>query len=194
MLSKFEKGTINKELKGIVDEYKNNYEAMRKASETKYKTTLQPGAIFHQKNGFYFEEDRQAFNAVCNRLKVKAHDIITKAELEVMEKNLTAPSTEAVNVVTLLNTRQNVSADEIDQLMTKYGLDCPMVYKALHEKAESLGYHDFKQHPITEQAENIANMSRTIDSAISCASAENSIVTSTAALNVTIDQAFSIEE
>lgn len=194
MLSKYEKERINKELKGIVDEYKRSYETMRTASEAKYKTTLQPGATFHPRSGFYYDEDRQAFNAVCDRLKEKAHDLVNKATLEVMEKNLTAPSTEAVNMVTLLNARQNVSAEEIDQLMTKYGLDCPMVYKALHEKARSLGYHDFKPHPIAEEAENIEAMTRAIDSAISSNRAENSIVTSTAALSATIDQAFSIGE
>ena len=127
-------------------------------------------------------------------MKIKAHDLVNKATLEVMEKNLTAPSTEAVNMVTLLNARQNVSAEEIDQLMTKYGLDCPMVYKALHEKAQSLGYHDFKPHPIAEEAENIEAMTRAIDACISSDRAENSMVSSTAALSVTIDQAFTTGE
>ena len=194
MLSKYENERINKELKGIVDEYKRSYSIMREKSEAKYKTTLKPGAVFNPRSGFYYDEDRQAFTDVCNRLKVRAHDLVNKATLEVIDKNLTAPSTEAVNMLTLLNTRQNISADEIDQLMTKYGQDCPMVYKALHEKAQALGYHDFKPHPITEAVENIEAMSKAIDSCISSDRAEYNLVSSTAALNVTIDQAFSIGE
>lgn len=194
MLSKSEKARINKELKGLVNEYKQSYEAIRQQSEAKYKTTLQAGATFHPKNGFYYEEDRQAFNAVCDRLREKAHGLIDKAALEVMAQNTAAPSTEAVNVVTLLNARQNVSADEIDQLMTKYGQDCPMVYKALHEKAQALGYHDFKPHPIAEEAENMEAVSRIIDRTFSATSAENNIVISAAAFETTASSAFPAEE
>lgn len=194
MLSKSEKARINKELKELVNEYKQSYEAIRQQSEAKYKTTLQAGATFHPQKGFYYEEDRQAFNTVCNRLREKAHGLIDKAALEVMAQNTAAPSTEAVNVVTLLNARQNVSADEIDQLMTKYGHDCPMVYKALHEKAQALGYHDFKPHPITEEAENMDAVSRIIDRTFSATSAENSIVVSAAAFETTASIAFPAEE
>ena len=107
-----------------------------------------------------------------------------------MAQNTAAPSTEAVNVVTLLNARQNVSAEEIDQLMTKYGHDCPMVYKALHEKAESLGYHDFKPHPIAEEAENMEAMTSLIDRTFTTPGTDTHMVTSTAAFNVTTDMAF----
>ena len=194
-MTKSESARINKELKALVNEYRDSYEALRQKSEAKYKTTLQPGATFHPQKGFYYEEERAAFNSVCDRLREKAHALVDGATLDIMAQNTAAPSTEAVNVVTLLNARQNVSADEIDQLMTKYGTDCPMVYKALHEKAESLGYHDFKPHPIAQAAENVEAMNSLIDRTFGTTAAENSnMVVTTAAFNVTIDSAFPAEE
>lgn len=193
MISKLENERINQELKKIVNDYKSSYEILRQKSETKYKNSLQPGATFHARPGFYYDEDRAAFEEVCDSLRKKAHAIVDGAALEIMAQNTAAPSNEAVNVVTLINSRQNVSAEEIDQLMTKYGQDCPMVYKALHEKAQSLGYRDFKPHPITEVAENIERLSGTIDSSISAFNERNMVAT-TAGLGVTIDTAFPTEE
>ena len=190
MVSKTESARLNKELKGLVDEYKRSYEILRQKSEDGYKATLQPGQTFHAQQGFYDAGSKEEFAAICKNLREKAHALMDSAALEIMAENTKAPSTEAVNVVTLLNARQNVSADEIDQLMTKYGHDCPMVYKALHEKAESLGYHDFKQHPIVEAAENMEMLNSTIDRCFDVYSAENSMVATTAAFEVTVDNAF----
>lgn len=192
-MTKVENDRINRELKKIVDDYKTSYEVLRKKSEEKYKNSLQPGETFHAKPGFYFKEDKAAFEKVCKDLREQAHSLLDGAALEIMAQNTAAPSNEAVNVVTLLNSRQKVSADEIDQLMTKYGQDCPMVYRALHEKAQSLGYRDFKPHPITEAAENIERLSGTIDSSISAFNERNMVAT-TAGLGVTIDTAFPTEE
>ncbi len=194
MVSKHESTRLNKELKGLMGEYKRSYEQLQRQSEAKYKTTLQPGQTFHAQQGFYDAESRAQFSSICNDLKEKAHALIDKAALEVMAENTKAPSAEAVNVVTLLNARQKVSPEEIDQLMTKYGVDCPMVYKALHEKAESLGYHDFKPHPIVEAAENMEMLNSTIDRCFNANNAEHSMVTTTAAFGVTVDSAFPAEE
>lgn len=195
MISKLEKARINKELKGLLAEYRQSYEAIRQQSETKYKTSLRPGATFQPKrDGFYYEEDKRAFSAVCDRLREKAHELIDKAALEIMAQNTAAPSTEAVNVVTLLNARKNVSAEEIDQLMLKYGTDCPMVYEALHEKAVSLGYYDFKPHPIAEEAQNMEAMTGVIDKTFNGLTAEGNIAVTAAAFNVTADAAFPAEE
>lgn len=194
MVSKEEKTRINRELKGIIDEYKRNYEKMRRISEEHYKTTLKAGETFNPHEGFYFDEDRRAFQAICDSLKDRANEVIRGAALQVMAQNTAAPSTEATNVITLLNSRQNVSADEIDQLMTKYGADCPMVYNALLEKADSLGYHDFRPHPVTAEAESIEAMANIIDKTFIANRAEHNMVSTTAAFTGTADAAFPAEE
>lgn len=195
MLSSYEKNKINKELKEIIGEFNSTFDIIRQRSEDKYKTTLKAGETFRPQNGFYFDEDRQAFAIECEKYRTKAHDLVDNAINEVRELNTKAPSTEAVNTVMLLNTRNDVSAEEIDQLMTKYGLECPMVYKSLYEKAQSLGYRDFKQHPIVEEAENMEALSNVIDRTFNADRAENSNkVAITAGFCVTTDNAFPVSE
>ena len=195
MLSKSENAKLNKDLKALVNRYKQDYEIARKASEDRYKTTLKPGEVFRAKQGFYFDDDRQIFKEkVADKLKAEAHELIKLAALELSTLNTKAPDTEAVNVLSVLNARQNVSADEIDELMTKYGLECPMIYKAMREKAESLGYHDFKPHPVSEKAEDMDAFSRVIDSTFDVYRAENNLISSVAAYEVTADRCFPVEE
>lgn len=189
MLTKTENERINSELKKLTAQYCTDYDILRQKSEAKYKNSLRPGAVFHAQQGFYYAEDKEEFEQICKGLREKAHALIDSVALDLMAKNTAAPSTEAVNVVTLLNVRQNVSADEIDQLMTKYGHDCPMVYKALYEKAESLGYHDFKPHPTAEAAENIEQLKSLIDNRLTAYN-EGRMATAAAALDMTIDAAF----
>ena len=162
-MKKADNARINKELKALANQYKENYETMRRISENRYKTSLKAGQVFHEHDGFYDDQTKADFAKKCDDLKAKAHDLIDDLTLKVIAENTAAPSTEAVNVVALINARQNVSVDEIDQLMTVYGHDCPMVYKALQEKAESLGYHDFKPHPTAQLAEDLGRISSVID-------------------------------
>lgn len=190
MISKYESARLNKELKGLMEDYKRSFEQLRQASEDRYKTTLQPGQTFRARQGFYDDESKAKFVTICSDLKEKAHALVDGVAQQIMDENTKAPSTEAANVVTLLAARQNVSADEIDQLMTKYGIDCPMVYRALYEKASSLGYHDFKQHPIVEAAENVERMNRAISRCLDPYSAADSLVVNSAAYGVTVDSAF----
>ena len=190
MLTANEKTSINKELKGIIEEYKRSYQILQQKSEAKYKTTLKPGEVFLPRDGFYFEEYRREFQDICSKLSARAHELVDSAAISLAEQNTKAPSTEAANVVTLMNSRKSVSADEIDQLMTRYGHDCPMVYNALLEKAQSLGYHDFKPHPIAEEADNVNALISAIDKTFTAQSAERGLVVSAAAFNTTADAAF----
>ena len=106
---------------------------------------------------------------------------------------MAAPSAEAVNVVNLINSRQNVSAEEIEQLMNKYGAECPMVYKSLYDKAVSLGYNDFMPHETERAAENVKTLNRLIDKTFTTEDAERNLTVAAAAFSGTVDDAFPAE-
>ena len=180
---------MNKALKDLTEQYRRSFEILHQKSEEKYIKSLNAGAVVHKQNGFYYDEDRQEFQAICDELREQAHKVIDGITAGLTEETMKAPSTEAVNVITLMSARKNVSADEIDNLMTKYGHECPMVYNALLEKAESLGYRDFKPHPITKEAENMTALSNIIDRTFSAARAEGNMVSTLAAYDSTIDMA-----
>lgn len=190
MLSKIETARLNRQLKELGDKYRNAYDSLRQTSENRYKASLQPGQTFHTRQGFYYNEERQAFREACEDLKQEAHRLVDKLALDLMAENTKAPTAEAVNVVALLNTRSEVSADEIDELMTVYGRDCPLIYKSLKEKAESLGYRDFLEHPVTRQAENMKALTDVIDRTFDPIRAENhNMAVTVAGLTSTVDMA-----
>lgn len=185
---------INKELKKIVEDFKQEYTIRMSASENAYRQSLKPGERFMSRRGFYDEANRDGFRKACDAAKEKAHDTINRLASDIMEQTTKAPSTEAVNAISLLASRKDVSADEIDMFMTKYGLDCPLAYKSLKEIAEAHGYHDFKDHPLADQAENIQMVVNSINRTFDPVRAEQKgVVASTAGFCVNVDQAFPTE-
>lgn len=184
---------INADLKNLVASFKENYDIAVRKSEERYKTTLQPGQVFQRRDGFYSDADRTAFEKVCTSCREKAQGIIDAVKTDLVMKNTAAPSNDAVNMLAVVNSRQDLSENELDQLMTRYGSECPMVYKALHEKARSLGYHDFKQHPITDAAEKIEQLGAIIDRTMTT-NYSGSTVAAVTGLNDTIDAAFPTDD
>lgn len=185
---------LNKELKAISENFRQSYEIARTASENRYKQALPPGAIFHPRNGFYDQESKNRFKADCDTYRQKAHALLDDATKDLMDEYTKAPTTEAVNVITLLATRKDVSADEIDQVMLKYGTDCPQAYKALFEIAQGHGYHDFMRHPVEVQAEAVRDLDRAIDRCFDASAAERSGAKICAAgFDTTVDQTFPVE-
>lgn len=193
---KLDNAKINKELKGIMAEFSKNYEELRKQSEEGYKNSLQPGQTFISQEGFYRDHERAVFQTIGSELRAKAGEILNKVSLDITAEEVKAPSTDAVNVINLINARgENVSEDEIDMLMTAYGHDCPMIYTALYEKAKSLGYRDFKPHPVKEAAEKVKELSGTLHRSFNTYDAERQNMTINAAtFNQIVDAVFPAEE
>lgn len=195
MIEGYKARQLNKELKELAARFENEYAASVKTSENRYKQTLEPGQTFHAKNGFYDDETRHHFEQTCQNYRAKAHEILDGAAAEIMAESVKAPSTEAVNAVAMIAGRKNISADELDILMTEYGQDCPLVYKRLQEIAEDHGYHNFRNHPVGEQAESVQILADSIDRTFNAINVENrSIVATMAGFDANIDQAFPAAE
>ncbi len=194
MIKGYKAKTLNQELKAIANDFVTQYNIRRDASEKAYKTTLTPGQIFHSKNGFYEDVQRNLFNSEADEFRNKAHAVLDNVALELMDETTKAPTIEALNAITLLANRKDITADEIDMFMTKYGQDCPLAYKALKEIAESHNYHDFADHPLGEQAENVQILANSIDRTFSPGNAEyGNIEVSVAGFCANVDQAFPAE-
>ena len=193
MLSKAENTRLNRELKELIDKYQRNYDDLRQTSENRYKASLQPGQTFHAKQGFYDDQTKAEFAKVSDEYWEKAHKLVDQATLDIMEANTAAPSTEATNTIMLLNTRQNVSESELDQLMSRYGRDCPQAYRALYEIGQRMGYHNFNQHPVAAAAENVDRLNSVIDRTFNVGSADRNMVVNAAAFVATLNDAFPTE-
>lgn len=193
MIDKYERKRLNAGLKEIAGKMKDYYSAIRNNSEKEYRSTLQPYETFKPQEGFYSEKYRQQYCATVNELKEQALNLLSDYSESVTKEYTKAPSNEALNVITLVNSRSQIPAEEIDALMTRYGADCPMVYNALKEKAISLNYWDFKDHPLKAEYDNIAQLTNGIQRITGNGIEQNPSV-SLAALNQTIDMALPSED
>ncbi|MCR5769387.1 MAG: hypothetical protein K6G45_13045 [Lachnospiraceae bacterium] len=193
MIDQYERKKLNAGLKEISNKMKSLYNVIRQSSETEYRDSLKPYEMFKPQEGFYSEKHRQEYCDRVNELKAQARDLLADYSEELTKEYTKSPTAEAVNVVNLVNARKEISAEEIDNLMNRYGIDCPMVYNALKEKAISMKYLDFRDHPIKTDYDNMEMLQRDI-TRLDGKSIEQNPVISFAALNQVIDMAFPCEE
>ena len=194
MIKRYTAQKLNKELKAIASRFEDDFRVSRQASEDAYKKNMKPGQVFHSRPGFYSDEDSKRFAESSEKYKAEAHQLLDEVALTVQDQITRAPSTDAVNSIMLLSNRKDVSSDEIDMLMNKYGKDCPQAYKALREIAESHGYYDFVEDPVSRQAENIMILANSIDRSFDASKAASSgTVAQVAGFCANVDQAFPVE-
>lgn len=193
MITGYRAKDLNTRLKKLASDFRSEYDSQRTRSEENFKKILAPGQRFTPQNGFYNEEDRLAFSQAAADYRRKAHDILDDAARELSEAASVAPSTDAVNSILLMQGMKNLSAEEIDSAMNRFGQDCPLAYKRLKEIAMDHGYHDFKDHPLGAQAEAVQILEQNIDRTFSGANAEKgSIVALTAGFSAQTDMAFPV--
>ena len=194
MIKGYKAKELNTELKTIARNLSDNYEKMRQISEKRFKASLAPGQIFHPRSGFYDNTIREQFARDCEKVRAEAHRLLDDVTVKLTDQATEAPTAEAVNTINLLAVRKDVSADEIDMFMNKYGQNCPVAYKALKEIAEAHGYHDFADHPLGEQAENVQILAESIDSTFNAGRFENgNAVIITEGFCANVEQAFPAE-
>ena len=196
MIDKYDRKNYNTKLKDISNRMVETYNVMRQASENKFKASMKVGETFHPQSGFYYDEDRNLFKEQCNKLKDEAMKIVSEVTDRLAAQYTKAPTADAVNVVNLVNAIQSkdfINADTIDILLTRYGTDNPMVYNAIREKADSLGYRgEFKKHPIEREIEDVKNLEYQIGKNFYYREMEDSssVVIQKSALEQAIDSAF----
>lgn len=159
------KTQANQELKKIMSDFNESYKLVCAQSRDEYIKTLKPGSPLPTEGTIYTENRKSQFSEECNKYRAKAHEIINAHIDELKRKETDAPSTEAVNTITLLKLRDNVSEKEISELLERYG-DNPQAYRAINSIAFSHDIKSFGDHPISESLENLEALSSGIDKVI----------------------------
>ena len=168
MLSKFQREQINKELKAIVAQYGDAYRMLCDGSRVAYMKTLAPGAPVPKEGVIYGEEERQQFKAMCDGYRANANAILADV-IDNYRKIMTeAPTTEAVNTVSLLNLRSTVTADEINDLLDRYGENV-QAFRAISSVATEKGLKEYEwfMHPVESDMQKAEDLSKALDRALS---------------------------
>lgn len=73
-----------------------------------------------------------------------------------------APTEEAARMLSVVQNRSSITAEEIDYLMNTYGKNV-QVYNALHDIAQAHKYYDFKVNPTMQQLQDIQRVEKLMD-------------------------------
>lgn len=160
----------NKELKSIISQFKDSYRIACDSSRDAYMKTLAAGAPIPKEGSLYGETFKNEFESMCSGYRDKARKIVEKKLSELREEVTKAPSTEAVNSITLLNMRNNITEAEIDDLLTRYG-DNVQAWRTIVSIARDHNIYAFRDNDIDERIAAAESLERTLDKALSAQSA-----------------------
>lgn len=167
-----EKNKINYELKKIVDDYKQAFIDACNNSRKSYIANLLPGEKMPAEGVIIGKEYEASFDEVCQALRDKARAILGEAIASVKALMTEAPTEEAVNSISLLNMRKEATAEEVEDLLNRYGSN-PQAWKTITSIAKERGIRTFGAHPIEEELAKESDLLRSLESAISLTSARN---------------------
>ena len=121
MLTKYQRESANRDLKAILKEYRNGYEIACKTSRAAFMETLNPGTKVPEAGRIYTEASKNAFDGMCAGYREKAKKVFDNLTNSLDTSMLEAPSTDAVNAISLFNMQKNASKGDVDRLLSKYG-------------------------------------------------------------------------
>ena len=184
--------TTNEEIKRLVSDFADRYKVACESSRAEHMKTLLPGSKVPSDNHLYGEEAKAEFNSIAKGLRDQALALIEKDEKETRAKLTAAPNEEAVKVCTLLKMRDDVTREEINDLISEYG-DNPQTYKAITSIAREKNIKGFNLHPVEEHLLALDDMKSSVNRYFSLANAENghSSPAYVACMNMAIDGTFS---
>ena len=159
----------NAELKAIMRDYNKTFRDLSNAEYNEKLLSLKPGENAPTK-GKLTGTRRERMENKAAECRSKVADILNREMTEVNKKLTAAPSTEAVNTITLFNMRdsKSITPEMINTLLDEYG-DNVQSYEAIKDIAKQKGFNlDFNgvMHPLREQQANIEALNRSLNSSL----------------------------
>lgn len=161
----------NNELKQIMKEYRDTYRVMCDASRDRALKAAAPGTPVPESGKLYGDDVREEFDSRCRdyRSRVRA---ITGTRADELKRKLTdAPSPEALGAVTLLSMRKDVTREEIEDLIDRYG-DNPQAYKTITSIAREREILGFDPHPVETELRAVEDLEHSMIKTLSAHEAE----------------------
>lgn len=170
-MTKFQNERVNKDLKSVMSQFRDAYKSMSDASRLEYIKTLAPGASVPEEGRIYGDDKRAEFESLCQGYRAKVNDIIQGAIKDLKTKVTESPSSDAVNTITLLNLRTDITPEEIEDLISRYG-DNVQAYKAITSVAIEKGVKGFDTvHPVEIEIRDAEDLESAIERSLNIASA-----------------------
>ena len=153
----------NSELKGITKKYYEEFNSLCERSREHRLKELRPGDPAPE-HGKLYGEYKERFNDKAREYRGAAAAIFDAEKKAINKKINEAPSQEAVNVLSVLKLRDNITAEQINGMIDEYG-DNVMFYEAARDLAKQKGLttgNVFSEHPIREQLARVEAAERSV--------------------------------
>lgn len=124
------KTEANYRLKQILDKFAAEYNAAAEASRVALMQSGQAGGLIPEPGHLYGNEAKAAFDAKAREYQQQADAILDTQASAIRAQIAAAPTQEAVRVVQMLQLRDELSADEVSELLRTYGGNAQS-YKAI---------------------------------------------------------------
>lgn len=152
---------VKEQLREIVREFMDEYSTTCTASRNEYIKGLRPGEPTPPEGKIYGSEYQKAFDDRATIYRDKVDSILGSMLDEVLKAKTKAPDSDVANTIVLLSSRDNVTEEDIREMVSAYG-DNYQVYRALQDIAKKNG-SILPDHPIVEKEDILSNTKRTFD-------------------------------
>lgn len=168
----------NTELKAITKEYAKDFRNICERSKEERIKSLQPGDPLPKSGVLYGDDARERFMARAAEHREKALSIVDSELAKIQDELTKAPSTDAVNTLTLLKMRNKVTSEDLRPIMEKYG-DNNQVYDTLRDIAAQHNIRDYayESNPLREQAEKLNGLKSSLNNNLRIDRAEKGYAT-----------------
>lgn len=160
----------NYQLKNILDKFAKDYQTTAEASRVAFMQSAKGGDMIPAPGHIYGNDYKARFEDRCRGYQTEAETVLTNIIADARAKATEAPSAEAVRVVQMLQLREELTADEVNNLLSAYGSNA-QAYKAIASVAASKGVH-VPLCPIDEELEALKDLQRQMANTLTLASAQ----------------------
>lgn len=181
---------IKNELKTIVHAFADNYKSAAQRSWEEQVKRLGPGTTSPQLGRFFTVEERGKFDDFAAGQREKLRRAVSGVSAEIDKMRTEAPSSEAVNAITMLGMRSSISEDELYAAADRYGSNY-MAYKAIRDIGAKNKIFIPEKHAADRMADGLSSVDRIAADMIT-STAENGRWSAgyLAMVDMTIDDAF----
>lgn len=155
----FNSSDINKQLKQAITDFKDTYKRTCKKSREDYLNSAGVGSQVRipKENEICTREARDAFQNDCTAYRHRIAEILKPVYADLEATATEPPTTEAVNAISLLQNRNNVSPLEIDLMVKKYGGNAS-AYNAIVSIAEKNHNYRYQPHTVEDDIKTVQSL------------------------------------
>lgn len=144
-------------LKSLLKEYADTYTQYADESRAEAMKSLPAGAPAPAEGKILDQTRRDAFSNRAASIRAQAQGLIDR-ELKIIDDKLSAaPSAEAVNVVQMLAAKKTTTAEEIENLLERYG-DNALTHDTIMSIAAERGVYVANENRLHRKAENLRSL------------------------------------